>query len=125
MLALSGWRQQGIDVVSRATGAVVQHVEQPGAFVGLVKDARQALLVFGEAVDEDTGERSIAHRGPNDTNPNGTIQSNGTTIPVLSNGGPKLNPDGSVDVIPAGQPIGPQWGAAGGQYIVRQSEIVR
>jgi YVTN family beta-propeller protein len=52
VLALSGWRQQGIDVVSRATGAVVQHVEQPGAFVGLAwsTDGR-ALYVSGGSAD--------------------------------------------------------------------------
>ena len=52
VLALSGWRQQGIDVVSRATGAVVQHVEQPGAFVGLAwsNDGR-ALYVSGGSAD--------------------------------------------------------------------------
>jgi peptide/nickel transport system permease protein len=60
----------------------------------------------------------IAHRGPNDGNISGSINENGKTIPVLSNGGSKVLPDGTVVVIPAGQPIGPQWGAAGGQYIL-------
>jgi YVTN family beta-propeller protein len=52
VLALSGWRQQGIDVVSRTTGAVIQHVEQPGAFVGLAwsNDGR-ALYVSGGSAD--------------------------------------------------------------------------
>jgi YVTN family beta-propeller protein len=52
VLALSGWRQQGIDVVSRATGAVVQHVEQPGAFIGLAwsRDGR-SLYVSGGGAD--------------------------------------------------------------------------
>jgi YVTN family beta-propeller protein len=52
VLALSGWRQQGIDVVSRATGTLVQHVEQPGAFVGLAwsNDGR-ALYVSGGSAD--------------------------------------------------------------------------
>ena len=52
VLALSGWRQQGIDVVSRATGAVTQHVEQPGAFIGLAwsSDGR-ALYVSGGSAD--------------------------------------------------------------------------
>ncbi len=52
VLALGGWRQQGIDVVSRATGAVVQHVEQPGAFVGLAWSADgRALYVSGGSED--------------------------------------------------------------------------
>ena len=52
VVALSGWRQQGIDVVSRATGAVTQHVEQPGAFIGLAwsNDGR-ALYVSGGSAD--------------------------------------------------------------------------
>jgi YVTN family beta-propeller protein len=52
VLALSGWRQQGIDIVSRATGAVIQHVEQPGAFIGLAwsTDGR-TLYVSGGAAD--------------------------------------------------------------------------
>jgi YVTN family beta-propeller protein len=52
VLALSGWRQQGIDVVSRATGAVTQHVEQPGAFIGLAwsTDGR-TLYVSGGSAD--------------------------------------------------------------------------
>jgi YVTN family beta-propeller protein len=52
VLALSGWRQQGIDVVSRATGTVVQHIEQPGAFIGLAwsGDGR-SLYVSGGAAD--------------------------------------------------------------------------
>src|SRR6202043_2415351 len=35
VLSLSGYREQGIEVVDRASGAVVQRVEQPGAFLGL------------------------------------------------------------------------------------------
>ena len=51
VLALSGWRQQGIDVVSRTTGAVVQHVEQPGAFIGLAwgNDGRSLYVAGGSA----------------------------------------------------------------------------
>jgi peptide/nickel transport system permease protein len=60
----------------------------------------------------------IAHRGPSDGNINGYIHENGKAIPVTSNGGTTVLPDGTIEVIPAGQPIGPQWGAAGGQYIL-------
>ena len=35
VLLLCGWRQQGIQVVDRATGEVVQTLEQPAAFIGL------------------------------------------------------------------------------------------
>jgi len=62
--------------------------------------------------------KHIAHRGPNDGNINGYIHENGKAIPVTKNGGTTTLPDGTIQVIPAGQPIGPQWGAAGGQYIL-------
>ncbi|HEY8181169.1 MAG TPA: beta-propeller fold lactonase family protein [Thermoanaerobaculia bacterium] len=35
VLLLNGWRQQGIQVVDRATGEVLQTIEQPAAFIGL------------------------------------------------------------------------------------------
>ncbi|AHG93065.1 phosphoesterase (plasmid) [Gemmatirosa kalamazoonensis] len=35
VLLLGGWRQQGVQVVDRATGAVVQTLDQPAAFVGV------------------------------------------------------------------------------------------
>lgn len=35
VLSLNGWRQQGLQVVDRNTGAVVQTISQPGAFLGL------------------------------------------------------------------------------------------
>ena len=35
VLLLCGWRQQGIQVVDRATGEIVQTIEQPAAFIGL------------------------------------------------------------------------------------------
>ncbi len=35
VLLLCGWRQQGIQVVDRKSGAVLQTIEQPAAFIGL------------------------------------------------------------------------------------------
>jgi DNA-binding beta-propeller fold protein YncE len=35
VVLLSGWRQQGLQVVDRASGAVTQTIEQPAAFIGL------------------------------------------------------------------------------------------
>src|SRR5690348_6802641 len=35
VLSLSGWRQQGLQVVDRHTGTVLQTLSQPGAFLGL------------------------------------------------------------------------------------------
>jgi len=48
VMVLSGWREQGIQVVDRASGRVVQTLAQPSAFVGLAfaPDGR-ALYVSG------------------------------------------------------------------------------
>src|SRR3954454_14919752 len=35
VLNLGGWRQQGIQILDRGTGTVVQEISQPGAFLGL------------------------------------------------------------------------------------------
>ncbi|MBC7844679.1 MAG: beta-propeller fold lactonase family protein [Gemmatimonadaceae bacterium] len=35
LLLLNGWRQQGVQVVNRKTGAVTQTIDQPAAFIGL------------------------------------------------------------------------------------------
>jgi peptide/nickel transport system permease protein len=67
----------------------------------------------------------VAHRGPNDANPTGNIRENGKSIPVLSNGGTRVLPNGTVVVTPAGQPIGPQWGAAGGKYVLGADQLGR
>jgi len=67
----------------------------------------------------------VAHRGPNDTNLTGSIEVNGKSVPVISNGGATVLPDGTVVVVPAGQPIGPQWGAAGGQYVLGADQLGR
>src|SRR6476619_5250531 len=35
VLSLSGWRQQGLQVIDRQSGAILQTISQPGAFLGL------------------------------------------------------------------------------------------
>jgi peptide/nickel transport system permease protein len=54
--------------------------------------------------------------GVNDTNAGGVIHENGKKIPVISHGGTKFGKNGSVQLTAGGIPIGPQWGASGGQY---------
>jgi DNA-binding beta-propeller fold protein YncE len=39
VVSLSGWREQGLEIVNRATGAIVQRIPQSGAFVGLAFSA--------------------------------------------------------------------------------------
>src|SRR5689334_11686736 len=48
VVSLSGWRQQGLQVIDRQTGTIVQTIAQPGAFLGLVfsKDGK-TLYVSG------------------------------------------------------------------------------
>ncbi|MGQ0714368.1 MAG: bifunctional YncE family protein/alkaline phosphatase family protein [Gemmatimonadaceae bacterium] len=48
VLLLNGWREQGVQVLDRATGAVVQTVPQAAAFIGLAFSPRaNALFVSG------------------------------------------------------------------------------
>ncbi|HEX8945852.1 MAG TPA: YncE family protein, partial [Gemmatimonadaceae bacterium] len=51
VLSLGGWREQGIEVVDRTSGRIVQHLEQPGAFLGLAwsADARTLYASGGVA----------------------------------------------------------------------------
>jgi peptide/nickel transport system permease protein len=67
----------------------------------------------------------ISHRGPDATNATGSIREGNKSVAVLSNGGTKILKNGTVVVVPAGQPIGPQWGAAGGQYFFGADQLGR
>ncbi|HZS59753.1 MAG TPA: bifunctional YncE family protein/alkaline phosphatase family protein [Gemmatimonadaceae bacterium] len=52
VLSMSGYREQGIEILDRATGAVVERVEQPGAFLGLAWSADgRTLYVSGGVAD--------------------------------------------------------------------------
>ncbi len=52
VLTLGGWRQQGIQVLERASGRVIQTVGQPGAFLGLAwGPGGRTLYVSGGAAD--------------------------------------------------------------------------
>ena len=39
VIALSGWREQGLQIIERETGKIVQTISQPSAFIGLVFSA--------------------------------------------------------------------------------------
>ena len=67
----------------------------------------------------------VSHTGPTDTNLGGTITVNGHKIDVVSNGGVTTLPNGQVTVKPAGVPIGPQWFAAGGSYVLGADNLGR
>jgi len=59
----------------------------------------------------------VAHIGPNTTNNSGTITENGKQVPVISPGHVKVF-NGVKLHVGAGIPIGPQWFAAGGRYLL-------
>src|SRR5215510_863467 len=52
VISLSGWRQQGLQVVERDTGAVVQTISQPGAFLGLAF-SRDGRTLYASGGNED------------------------------------------------------------------------
>lgn len=56
VLLLNGWREQGIQVVDRAAGRVVQTIEQPAAFLGL------ALAPDGRTLYASGGNQDVVYR---------------------------------------------------------------
>ena len=50
VVSLSGWREQGIEVVERGTGRILQRLPQPGAFLGLAfsPDGRELYASGGD-----------------------------------------------------------------------------
>jgi YVTN family beta-propeller protein len=52
VVSLSGWREQGLQVVERDTGRVVQRLAQPGAFLGLAFSPDGRTL-YASGGDED------------------------------------------------------------------------
>ncbi len=56
LLLLNGWRQQGVQVVSRRTGKVTQTLDQPAAFIGL------AYSPDGKTVYASGGNTDVVYR---------------------------------------------------------------
>jgi YVTN family beta-propeller protein len=53
IVSLAGWREQGLAVMERTSGAVVQHLAQPGAFLGLAWSADgRTLYASGGVTDQ-------------------------------------------------------------------------
>ncbi|MBV9240982.1 MAG: bifunctional YncE family protein/alkaline phosphatase family protein [Acidobacteria bacterium] len=52
VVSLSGWREQGLEVVERASGRILQKLPQPGAFIGLQFSADGHKL-YASGGDED------------------------------------------------------------------------
>jgi peptide/nickel transport system permease protein len=60
----------------------------------------------------------VAHTGPNDNHVADTFTKNGKQVNVLSAGGITKGPNGETILVPAGDPVGPQWFAAGGKFVL-------
>jgi peptide/nickel transport system permease protein len=67
----------------------------------------------------------VSHVGANDTNVGGTITVGGKKVQVVSSGGLKVGQNGQVQVKAGGVPIGPQWGSAGGRYVLGADNLGR
>ena len=66
----------------------------------------------------------VSHLGENDTNPSGTVVINGKRVHVISQGSTKIV-NGQPKITFGGVPIGPQYGAAGGKYVLGADELGR
>jgi hypothetical protein len=52
VLSLNGWRQQGLQVVDRHAGTVLQTISQPGAFLGLAF-SNDGRILYASVGNED------------------------------------------------------------------------
>jgi peptide/nickel transport system permease protein len=66
----------------------------------------------------------VSRLGENDTNAGGTVVVHGKSVNVISHGSTKIV-NGIPKIVFGGVPIGPQWGAAGGKYILGADELGR
>ena len=56
VLSLNGWRQQGLQVIDRHAGTVIQTISQPGAFLGL------AFSIDGTTLYASGGNEDVIYR---------------------------------------------------------------
>ena len=66
----------------------------------------------------------VSHIPQNDVRSDATVVVNGKTVNVISQGHTKIV-NGVPQIVTGGIPIGPQWGAAGGKYILGADELGR
>jgi hypothetical protein len=52
VLSLNGWRQQGLQVIDRHVGTVIQTISQPGAFLG-VAFSNDGATLYASGGNED------------------------------------------------------------------------
>ncbi len=87
LLLLNGWRMQGVQVVDRRTGAVVQTAEQPAAFIGLTfsPDGRMVYASGGNTdviYRYDWAAPSLTLRDSIVMRPRPDVKSNGSSYPA-------------------------------------------
>ncbi len=82
------------------------------------------LLVVTSCLLSPVYAAHVSHLGQNETNSGGVVVEHGKRINVISEGGTKIV-NGQPVIVFGGIPIGPQWGAAGGQYILGADELGR
>ena len=66
----------------------------------------------------------VSHIAQNDVRSDATVVVNGKTVNVISQGHTRIV-KGVPQIVTGGIPIGPQWGAAGGKYILGGDELGR
>ena len=87
LLLLNGWRQQGVQVVDRRTGAVVQTVEQTAAFIGLAFSA-DGRTVFASGGNTDAvyryawDGRRLTRQDSLTIRPKRSVRAAGTSYPA-------------------------------------------
>jgi len=67
----------------------------------------------------------ISHISATNENASGYIHENGKRIPVISHAHSSFGANGQVHLTPGGIPIGPQWGASGGEYFFGADQLGR
>jgi len=82
------------------------------------------LLVVVSSLLAPVYVSQVSHLGENFTNSGGTVVEHGKTIRIISKGSTKIV-NGQPVIVFGGIPIGPQWGAAGGKYILGSDELGR
>jgi peptide/nickel transport system permease protein len=83
------------------------------------------LLIVVACLLAGVYSRNVSHLGENDTNVNGVIVVNGKRVSVISQAHTTIGPNGQVTLVPGNVPVGPQWGAAGGKYVLGADELGR
>ena len=67
---------------------------------------------------------NVSHIGENEVRSEAVVVKNGQRVHVISQGRTTIK-NGVPTIVPGGIPIGPQWGATGGKYVLGADELGR